>query len=152
MPKKTYTQINSITLAAPSTTITISAIPQNFRDLVLVINGSNAVQYRLNPNGDTGNASLVYMDGYGSPVGSGTDTKISLWYGEGNIQSINQIMDYSATDKHKIVLTRASSSQTAVSAYASRWASTGAITSLSIVSTSGTLAAGSTVVLYGIEA
>ena len=155
MPKPTYVQLNSITLAATSSLITFSNIPQNFRDLVLIISGSGASQYRLNPNGDTGNASLVYMDGYGTSVASGTATQISLWYDSstGNSLSINHIMDYSATDKHKMVLTRGTTPGTAASAYSSRWASTAAITSLNIVNaSSGILNIGSNLTLYGIEA
>ena len=150
----TYTLINQITLGASASTITFSSIPQNYRDLVLVVNGSVAVQYRLNPNGDSGNASLVYMDGYGSSTAAGTDSKISLWFNSsgGPVTSINQIIDYSAIDKHKMVLTRGSASGTAVSAYASRWASTAAITRLDIVNAAspGDLPSGSTISLYGI--
>ena len=151
----TYVLLNQITLAASTTTLTLSNIPQNYGDLVLVIAGSGARQFRLNPNGDTGNASLVYMDGYGSTTSSGTVSQISLWYAPslGPFTSVNQIMDYSASDKHKTVLTRGSVPADVASAYASRWASTAPITSLSLVNAStGSLAAGSVISLYGVHA
>lgn len=150
----TYVLLNQVTLAASSSSVTFSSIPQNYGDLVLVIQGTGAAQFRLNPNGDSSNASLVYMDGYGSSTGAGTDTKISLWYASNSdsFSSISQIFDYSALDKHKTVLTRAGAGSSAVSAYASRWASTSPITSLAVVSSTGNLAIGSTIFLYGLVA
>jgi hypothetical protein len=65
--------------------------------------------------------------------------------------SILQIMDYSATDKHKSALTRTThTSQSVVEALASRWANTAAITSLAV--SGGTFNVGSTFALYGIVA
>lgn len=157
MPRKvtpTYVLLNQVTLAAATGTITFSSIPQNYSDLVLVIAGTGAAQYRLNPNGDSGNASLVYADGYGSSTASGTDSKISLWYSPNSdfIVSVTNIFDYSSIDKHKTILTRANAPSGAVSLYGSRWASTAAITSLVATSSTGTLSTGSTLSLYGIVA
>jgi hypothetical protein len=155
MPTPTYILLNQITLAATSSSVTFSNIPQNYGDLILVIATSGAVQFRLNPNGDASNMSLVYMDGYGSSTGSGTDSKASLWYNASgsSVMSTTHLMDYSQIDKQKIFLTKAGAPGTAVSSYASRWASTSAITRLDIVNAStGTLAVGSTLYLYGVHA
>jgi hypothetical protein len=61
-------------------------------------------------------------------------------------------MDYSATDKHKTVLSRANNAANGVTAIAGRWASTSAITSIVLTFQSSSLATGSTVALYGVSA
>lgn len=93
--------------------------------------------------------------------GSATTTSIQLdFYGFtntnlGQVATIN-IMDYSATDKHKTTLIRngkQGGSNDGVEAIAGRWANTAAITSLEIFSITGggiTFSAGSTFALYGI--
>jgi hypothetical protein len=64
--------------------------------------------------------------------------------------TIVHIMDYSATDKHKTVLSRANRASSGVDAIAGRWASTSAITSIKYFASGRTLDIGSTVALYGI--
>jgi hypothetical protein len=66
-----------------------------------------------------------------------------------------QIMDYSATDKHKNVLIRerfygATSADVRTAALMARWANTGAISTISIFLNSGNIAAGARFDLYGI--
>ena len=62
-------------------------------------------------------------------------------------------MDYSATDKHKTMLSRGGSSSFGVGMNAGRWANTSAVTSVLVIGQSGLdFAAGSTFYLYGIEA
>jgi len=63
--------------------------------------------------------------------------------------AIAQIMDYSATDKHKTILTRTNEPDE-VWATACRWANTAAVTSVSFRYESTSLASGTTVSLYGI--
>jgi hypothetical protein len=64
-----------------------------------------------------------------------------------------QIMDYSATDKHKSVLTRYDLAGLETHAHATRWANTAIITTLEIFGIdTETLAAGTTLSLYGIVA
>ena len=65
---------------------------------------------------------------------------------------IAQVMDYSATDKHKTFLTRESRTGAAVAAIASRWASTSAVTSLAVIGDGGNFASGCTFSLYGVIA
>ena len=158
MPKKTYTQINSVTLAASTSSVSFNSIPQNFRDLIVVYRGTTAstsgVDARV--NGDSGsNYSLVRM--YGGSGGLGSTAATTTYYPviySGNPvtgMSILQIMDYSTTDKHKDALTRGSEySFNIIEALASRWANTAAITSLTILSSG--FNSGSTFTLYGIEA
>jgi hypothetical protein len=161
MPTPTYKALATITLGSSAATVTFSSIPASYRDLVLISNirqnTTGARQCNLQPNGDTGNAFLVYMDGSGSAAFSGTTSALSMFYmasgpaANTNVISITQILDYSATDKFKTILTRAGSSFDPVSTYAAAWTSTSAITSMTIFpNTGGNLSSGSTFDLYGI--
>jgi hypothetical protein len=165
MPKKTYIQLNSITLASATTTVTFSTIPAAYRDLILIINGSfaSAASYTFRFNGDTGsNYSMVYAQAvHGGGITSGTisSTSLVVWAANNlvantNFTNITQVMDYSATDKHKAVLNRNGGQQSAssfVNMSAGRWANTGAITSMAIIG-SANFNIGTTFSLYGIAA
>jgi hypothetical protein len=161
----TYTLIDSEVLASAAASVTFSSIPADYRDLVLVITGtvtSSVANARLEFNGDTTitNYSRVEMIGDGSSASSTSASSYIILGSNGTFDSTVianatvQVMDYSATDKHKTVLTRsgrASGSLAEVFAAAGRWANTSAITSLSVITFSSTFAAGSTFYLYGIE-
>ena len=69
-----------------------------------------------------------------------------------NCDDLYQIdfFDYSATDKHKSALSRLSDAGASVSMSANRWASTAAITSITMTASTGTFSAGATFHLYGI--
>lgn len=157
MPTKTYKALANITLSSAAASVTFGSIPSTYRDLVLVINGtatSTGEQYfYLYFNNDTGaNYSRVEMGGNGSSAASFSASNlipITLRQGIGN--HICQVMDYSATDKHKTVLYRNNQSDSLVIAGAGRWASTSVITSLKIQTYSSyNLASGTTFALYGI--
>jgi hypothetical protein len=107
-------------------------------------------------NGDTGsNYPNIYMLGATSGASSAAFTG-SFIYGGGWNSSTNslciwQIMDASATDKHKTVLNRTGTDADATYTWASRWANTARITSISVVGNSNFLS-GTTISLYGIVA
>jgi len=161
MATPTYTAIASITLGSDVSTVEFASIDQSFRDLVLVANwkpAGNYGQWRL--NNDTGsNYSRVFMRGNGSAAGSGSGTSNAAFF---NIASsytsstealtILQIMDYSATDKHKTALQRTNANTpNEVEAYAYRWANTAAVTTITIDTQNGSnILTGSTFALYGI--
>jgi hypothetical protein len=147
MATPTYTLIDSTVLGSSASSVTFSSIPADYRDLVLVVETDTAVWLR--PNSDSGtNYSAVFMYGSGGGTGSGSGTGFTL----ANIgaNGMAQIFDYSATDKHKTILSKYNL-PTYVEARASRWADTSAITSL-LLDCSSTFASGSTFYLYGIEA
>jgi hypothetical protein len=159
----TYRPLATVTLGSSASSVTFSSIPATYRDLILVINGevtTNAnVQMRL--NADTGsNYSGVVMRYDGSAVNSGSGTyntfylSWSLTASGNRFLGITNIMDYSATDKHKTVLHRDTRTNPDPSlipeAQAGRWANTSAITSMLLFLSSGNYAAGSTFSLYGI--
>jgi hypothetical protein len=161
----TYVLLNQVTLAAASSTVTFSNIPQTYGDLVLVCNSKlvtgPAQDQTLYFNGDSGaNYSVVIMWGDGSTRGSqpysGQTNLLIDFYGSVDTAFSNvtvvQIMDYSATDKHKVVLSRANRASSGVDAIAGRWANTNAITSITYFASGRTFDAGSTVSLYGVYA
>ena len=148
-----------MTLGSSASSVTFSSIPATYRDLILVYDwtsaGGGAISIRL--NGDTGsNYTRVYMGAISSPA-SGTESGTS-WFGLSlsafNAKQIGtlQIMDYSATDKHKTALNRANEASPYVIADAYRYANTAAVTSVSLTASGGTFSAGSTFNLYGVIA
>lgn len=157
-----FVPLANITLGASQSTVTFSSIPGTYRDLVLVmvpITSGSSLSGSMTFNGDTSsNYSGVYMYGNGANAYSGTysTTYLNLsWYAASTAAApapfIHNIMDYSATDKHKSVLTRASGSANGVDVLAGRWASTAAITTVAVTGNSS-FQAGSTFALYGISA
>ena len=158
MPTPTYTPLANITLGSTAASVTFSSISQAYRDLVLVYSGTTSAVAGViaRANGDSGNNyPLVRMIGNSSGTfSSATTTSYFPMVFSGDPQTafcVLQIMDYSATDKHKSALTRTThTSQSVVEALASRWANTAAITSLAV--SGGTFNVGSTFALYGIVA
>jgi hypothetical protein len=159
----TYTPIASQTLTSAASSVTFSAIPQDYRDLVLVAvaAGSTTLQGRIRLNGDTsGNYNYVRMSSSGSAATSvsaasqtsGFISAIAQATTTGALQMNINIMDYSATDKHTSIISRADQSANGTEAFANRWANTAAVTSVQILTSTGNWAAGSTFSLYGIAA
>ncbi len=159
MPTPTYTSLANVTLGTTAASVTFSSIPATYRDLILVYDwtSTSAASFYIRLNGDSGsNYTRVYM-GAISAAASGTESGTG-WNGlslsAGNERQIGtlQIMDYSATDKHKTALNRANQASPYVIADAYRWANTAAVTSASFTMASGTFSAGSTFNLYGVIA
>lgn len=159
-----YVALANVTLGSSAATVTMSSINQGYKDLVLVINAAPTAQtqFRLQFNGDTGNNYFsVNMMGNGSSAssGSGTSDGFTMPYAQSLVadnffMSVINVMDYSATDKHKTSLIRNNKTDTVngfgtTDATAYRWSNTAAITSLLIKTGSGSIAAGSTFALYG---
>jgi len=165
MATPTYTLIDSTVLGSAASSVTFSSITQDYRDLVLVMNAKTTIASndatRIQINGDTGsNYFGVMMYGNGSSTGSTSFSSRGYWYVEeltggpslNDSIWIAQFLDYSATDKHKTMLYRWNEASVNVEAGAKRWASTSAITSISLDPEAYDFAAGSTFYLYGIEA
>jgi len=166
MATPTYDLLDSVTLATAASSVTFSSIDQSYGDLILVVTGSRSatgnVGLRVQFNSDTGNNyHVVKMSGDGSTAASSADSPNDYVEGS-NSRSFSavsistatvQIMDYSATDKHKSTLARSSradASEGYAYASASRWASTLAVTSLLAYLASGSFSVGSTLNLYGV--
>jgi hypothetical protein len=162
-----YTALANVTLGSAVLSVTFSSINQGFRDLVVVISGRETATSGNNNsylrfNTDSGsNYSMVRMSGSGSGSGD-SDTvsgvTVAGWAFIENSSTSNftpiiyNIMDYSATDKHKTVLGRGAGASNFVSATASRWANTAAITSVEVRTSTTSFVAGSTISLYGVSA
>jgi hypothetical protein len=163
MPTPTYTPLATVTLGSSASSVTFSSIPATYRDLVLVQKGItttsaiDALVLRL--NGDTGgNYSHVHMEGEGggtagSDASSGSTSMITGLTGTSQSSSIISLLDYSATDKHKTMLCRSNAPHNRVRANAGRYASTSAITSITVFTASGlSFASGCTFNLFGVVA
>jgi len=158
MPTPTYTALATVTLGGTASSVTFSSIPATYRDLVLVISGtaSNTINVVIRLNGDTGsNYSYVVAEGNGASAASlsGTDALPEVGRMSTTLSNtIVQVMDYSATDKHTTLLGRGNSSADLTRMSATRWANTAAVTSLTAFAspTPRTFSSGTTLSLYGI--
>jgi hypothetical protein len=157
MPTSTYTALATVTLGGSDQDITFASIPGTYRDLILVVEGTSNVSSNafLQFNGDTtsGNYSNLFANSDGSTTSSGvsaTGTYIGGIYGSNRSINIIQVMDYSATDKHKTRLSRMSVAGAEVSMIASRWANTAAVTSMTFTLAGNTMSTGAILSLYGI--
>lgn len=165
MATPTYTALATETLTGTDTSITFSSIPATYRDLVLVFDGKGTttpISVRVRVNGDTGsNYSWVRATGGSAGVLSNSYSTTYLpliWsnqaLGTTQTNGILQLMDYSATDKHKTSLIRENSNNTDgtnTAMYAGRWASTTAINQIEVYVATQNFAAGCTFSLYGIK-
>ena len=148
----TYIPLATTTLGSSASSVTFSFIPATYADLVLVIeNTVGVVDMLARFNGDTGsNYFRIFMIDFSNSGAVGTQTNTSLALSFGRDQ-IFQIMDYSATNKHKVILTRTNEATSRVEVDANRWGSTAAINTILIYPSSGSLAANTTFSLYGIR-
>lgn len=155
----TYDLINSTVLTSSASSITISSIPSTYRDLIAVVSAESSgtggsIQVRF--NGDASNYSDVIVEvassiGINTTSGSGRSNLITSWLeqelGTVNSTIIYQIIDYSATDKHKTVLTRWTRDGVVVAMAANRWSNTSVIDTILFTAA---FAANSRIDLYGI--
>lgn len=153
MPTPTYIPLANSTLGSTAATVTFSSIPATYRDLVVIVNGKTSANQAtgLRFNSDSGsNYSMVRM--YTTASSTSTTTYGLLTTGDptADTLTIAQIMDYSATDKHKPVLIRSNITANNTAAHFVRWANTAAITTVAVEAISTTWAAGTTFALYGI--
>jgi hypothetical protein len=164
MPTPTYIALANITLGTATSVLTFSSIPSSFRDLILVMNhkvntAATTDDWFMRFNSDTG-ANYSYLRMYGNGANAFAGTGSSRTYIDNFldptasfVNNVFQIMDYSATDKHKTVLGRENLASEQVIAKTYRWASTSAITSISLTGADGgtdLFSVGSTFALYGI--
>jgi hypothetical protein len=159
----TYSLIASYTHSGGSTTtITLSSIPATFTDLVVVSN----VLYSAN-NGDymswriNGDSSALYSS---TPIsGDGTtasstratgDTKVAFYASSTSnyVPVITNFMDYANTATYKTFLNRSSNAASTVEARVGLYRSTAAISSISLFFAVASIAAGTNIKIYGIQA
>jgi hypothetical protein len=164
LPTPTYTALANTTLGSSTSSVTFSSIPSTYKDLVLVVNvvGSASAGFYVQFNGD-GGLSYVYNYILGTGSTAFADVQLSgpsearfgnLTTGLGT--HIMNIMDYSATDKHKIAFSRSGAvdgtGTVGTWMFVNRWTSTTAITSLRVFPVGANMNSGATLSLYGIAA
>jgi hypothetical protein len=156
----TYVALANITLSSSTNSVTFSSIPATYRDLVLVIDDArctNNQQFNMRFNGDTGtNYSWAGAFAIGSSIVGDSQAAPLAIFRMGNINStssshVTNIMDYSATDKHKTALTRSTNvGASSTWMFANRYTSTSVVTSISIVTLGDPMLSGMSACLYGI--
>jgi len=158
----TYEPIATTTLASGTASVTFSAIPSTYTDLVLVYNGTIATANNivLQFNSDTAaNYSATYIYGDGTSAVSGRTTNRNYIDGGGvsstnNSTSIFNIFNYSNATTYKTVFCRSSTPGDATYAWTSIWRKTPeAINTILVRSVNSyNFNTGSTFTLYGIKA
>lgn len=161
----TYTPIASQTLTSATSSITLNNIPQNYTDLVIVLNALTSVDVvytRMKFNSDSStNYSNTYLEGDGSVANSNRYSnnnylQLSYWNagaGSNPETSIINIMNYSNSTTNKTTLIRYNGIGGAASgttATVGLWRNTNAINTIEFSLSSGTFDSGSTFNLYGI--
>jgi hypothetical protein len=159
MPTPTYTALATVTLGSSASSVTFSNIPATYRDLILIIEARKTTTSRdifVTYNDDTNNSNYPRVLVYGT--GSSALTATNNYRGIANAstsQAINriQIMDYSATDKHKTSLVRWDDPGANTVAVAGRWANTAAINKIGLtIDDASSFSSTSTFSLYGVIA
>jgi len=158
MPTATYKPLATVTLGSSAATVTFSNIPATYRDLIFIFQGTSTgtvgdIIFRLNGDGG-GNYSRVQTNNAGSGSNTGLNGFYPLYFGTGGGNFILNLMDYSATDKHKTALSRGNNPSLGfVTMMASRWANTAVVTTIALSIDSGaSFASGSTFNLYAVIA
>jgi hypothetical protein len=165
MPTPTYIALANLTLTSADSEVVFSSIPNTYKDLVVVVTssvgntgspGGNARNLLMRFNNDANtHYTRVVMSGDGTTARITSDTQqwhALDWYAHSNNtfhDHIIHIMNYSANDMHKTVLTRARSTNGS-ELVASRWPTNAVLTSIQIFYDANTLAIGSKFALYGI--
>ena len=162
MPTPTYTPLANLTLSSAAASVTFSSISQAYRDLVLVVEGwvTARTTQLITLNADTTDANYSSVYAYGSGASATSSSGANRWTNEVFENSSTnrsilklQLMDYSATDKHKTILIRADNAYpNGVEMRAMRWANTAAVTTIALTASGTTWGANTSFALYGIAA
>ena len=163
----TYTLISSNVLSSSAASVTFSAIPGTYTDLVVRISarGDDTSRFKINFNSNTASVySNTYVAGDGSTAFSSLNQDTFIWgYYALNIQSATAntfsnaelyIPSYTASQNKPSNLD-ARSENNGTTAYmanlAGLWRNTAAITSVTLAAYSGNIVSGSSFYLYGIK-
>ena len=158
----TYEPISTTTLGTAEPSVTFSAIPATYTDLVLVFNGtigSGVQNMELRFNGDT-TTNYSETRFFGTGAATSTDrTSSTNQIRVGNIyttqtSTIIQVFNYSNTTTFKTVLSRHNNADNQVSVHSGLWRKTPeAVTSILVrPASSVNFSIGCTFTLYGIKA
>lgn len=152
----TYTPIATQTVASSTASVTFTSIPQNYTDLVLVFSGVGGNNISLQFNGDTSSSySITRIQGDGSTAGSSRYNSVTSMFGPYSATqntTIWQIPNYTNTTLYKTGLAKGGGAGTQVELYTGLWQNKAAITSITVVTPSANISAGSIISIYGIAA
>jgi hypothetical protein len=173
MATNTYVALDKVTVGTATPSVTFSSISGSYTDLFVQMNiqgvagsGSGANTVFVTFNGDTTSGlysrTILLADSGGAQSSRTTgQNRINLGNAFESASASNtfgthllNIQNYSNSTTFKTVLNRYSSNADRVGAVVGLWRNTNAITSLTITvdSSTGNIAAGSTFSLYGIQA
>ena len=161
----TYEPIASTTLGSAASSVTLSALPTTYTDLIVVLWGQgtdiNARSHALRFNSDTGsNYSVTLLDGNGTTASSSrASSQVLAFVGamakstDSPSPTIVHVMSYANTNVYKTILSESALPALNVRRYVNLWRSTAAIDSITWLRNDGTnIAAGGQMSIYGIKA
>lgn len=171
MTTPTYEFIASATIPSPVNTVTISSIPNTYRDLIVVadiklLSGTTGMTWRLNNDSGSYYFSNI-LEAYFSTkqaVSSASGGEFLSWWNKANADStyrsthILEIMEYSQTDKWKVMLLRGGVApdtyqDAQVGASVNMYKRTTAINSVTVFPSSGnSFTTDTTISIYGVAA
>ena len=161
----TYDKIATTTLGSAAASITFSSIAASWTDLRLVmtvITSTNSIT-ELQFNGDTGtnySNTVLYGDGTGAYSSKLTNNNYIYTYASTSASALTipvfykiDIFSYAGSTYKTALLTGSGDTNGSgrVVNVVGLWRSTSAITSVTVLSTSGTYSTGTTATLYGIK-
>ena len=155
----TYTPIASQTLSSSAASVTFSSLPQNYTDLIIVVNGtltSDENNYlSINGINNAGTYSVTRMYGSASARGSNRSTsQNTMQCGEmGTTRSsdIIQILNYTNATLNKTILSKSGNSNGNVKMSVGLSQGTDPVTSITLTAGS-TYSSGCTFTVYGVAA
>lgn len=159
----TYEAISTYTHTGGSTTqIDMTSIPQTYTDLVVVgnviysANAGDYLSYRLNGNSTNGNYAIQRMAFNSSSVSPdrGTDNKFVGYSASASqyVPFIMNLFNYTNTSYQKSAILRIHNAGTTSMYYGGTFTPTSAITQVSLFFAASSIAAGTTITIYGIKA
>lgn len=164
----TFTQIGSAVVVggAGQASITFSAIPATFTDLVVKVSArttttGTAANLAFSFNGSTASRTGIYLGGNGSSASSGSGGEFLIWtlpYNDATANTFGNtelyIPNYAGSSNKSMSTDGASENNATdgrVAFNASLWSNTAAITSITLTPQAGSLMQYSTAYLYGVS-
>lgn len=158
-----FSTVATYTVPSATASYTFSSIPSTYTDLVLVIDNlieNTNQQGYIRFNSDSGaNYNRTVMYGTGSSAASfrqtgQTGANIGMSSNTGGTIAVIDIMGYSSTTRYKYYLDKEGNASGSANKQIGLWASTSAISSITIASLDGSssIQSGAKFTLYGITA
>jgi hypothetical protein len=158
---QTYEPIATTTLSAGTASVTFSAIPATYTDLVLVFNGTaastEAMELRFNSDTATNYSATRVLGESASAISNRTSTSDVMLVGNlYTTQTVNiiQVMNYANATTFKTVLCRSNNAATQISVRVGLWRKTPEAITTILVRPGGAVnfSTGGVFTLYGIKA